>query len=243
MSAQMFVEAGADEIQHMNFIVLNFLFDEIKDTRGTTRFTAVAEHARELGPDNVKVQEFIRFLKAHHTVLDPTMSIFESLFSGNPAAVSPGLETIVPRFPPQVRRSMLSSALAVPKGKEAAYQEAFPSMLRLLKMLYDAGITIIPGTDSLSGYTLLHELELYARAGIAPAQVLRMATLTSAQVVGVDRERGTIAPGKLADMILIDGDPTAHIEDIHKTTIVIKGGYIYRPAQIETALGIAPRGK
>lgn len=243
MSAQMFVEAGADEIQHMNFIVLNFLFDQVKDTRGTTRFTAVGEHARELGPDNVKVQEFVRFLKAHHTVLDPTMSIFESFFSGDPAAVSPGLETIVPRFPPQVRRGLLSSAVPVPKGKEAAYKEAFPSMLRLLKMLDDAGITIIPGTDALSGYTLLHELELYARAGIPPARVLRMATLTSAQVVGLDRERGTIAPGKLADMILIDGDPTVHIEDIHKTAIVIKGGHIFRPAQIETALGIAPRDK
>jgi imidazolonepropionase-like amidohydrolase len=242
MSAQMFVEAGADEIQHMNFIVLNFVFDQIKDTRGTTRFTAVAEHAHELGPDNVKVQEFIRFLKAHHTVLDPTMSIFESFFSGNPAAPPPGLESIVPRFPAQVRRSQLSGALSVPKGKEAAYKEAFPSMLRLLKMINDAGITIVPGTDALSGYTLLHELELYARAGIPPAQVLRMATLTSAQVIGVDRERGTIAPGKLADMILIDGDPTAHIEDIHKTAIVIKGGQIYRPAQIEAALGIAPRG-
>src|SRR5712672_1051139 len=45
MSAQMFVEEGADEIQHMNVIVLNFLFDTVKDTRGTTRFTAVAQHA------------------------------------------------------------------------------------------------------------------------------------------------------------------------------------------------------
>ncbi|MEA3178894.1 MAG: hypothetical protein QOI59_2417 [Gammaproteobacteria bacterium] len=242
MSAQMFVEAGADEIQHMNFIVLNFLFDQIKDTRGTTRFTAVGEHAHELGPDNVKVQEFIRFLKAHHTVLDPTMGIFESFFSGDPAAPPPGLEKIVPRFPAQVRRGQLSGALSVPKGQEAAYKEAFPSMLRLLKMLNDAGITIVPGTDSLSGYMLLHELELYARAGIAPAQVLRMATLTSAQVVGVDRERGTIAPGKWADMILIDGDPTMHIEDVHKATIVMKGGHIYHPAQIEAALGIAPRG-
>ena len=240
MSAQMFVDAGADEIQHMNFIVLNFLFDQIKDTRGTTRFTAVGEHAHELGPDNVKVQEFIRFLKAHHTVLDPTMSIFESMLCGDPTATTRGLEAIVPRFPPQVRRTMLSGALSVPKGKETAYREAFPSMLRLLKMLNDAGVTLIPGTDALSGYTLLHELELYARAGIPPAQVLRMATLTSAQVIGVDRERGTIAPGKLADMVLIDGDPTVHIEDIHKTAIVIKGGHIYDPAQIEAALGIAP---
>jgi len=242
MSARMFVEAGADEIQHLNFIVLNFLFDQIKDTRGTTRFTAVGEHAHELGPDNPKVQEFVRFLKAHHTVLDPTMSIFEGMLSGNPAAPPPGLEKIVPRFPAQVRRNQLSGALSVPKDQEAAYKEAFPSMLRLLKMIHDAGITIVPGTDALSGYTLLHELELYARAGIPPAQVLRMATLTSAEVVGADRERGVIAAGKRADMILIDGDPTVHIGDLHKATIVIKDGHVFHPAQIEKALGITPGG-
>jgi hypothetical protein len=236
----MFVEAGADEIQHLNFIVLNFLFDQIKDTRGTTRFTAIGEHAYALGPDNPEVQEFVRFLKAHHTVLDPTMSIFEGLLAGDPAQPPPGLGKIVARFPAQVRRSQLSGALPVPKGREAAYKEAFPSMLRLLKMFHDAGITIVPGTDALSGYTLLHELELYVRAGIPPAQVLRMATLTSAQVVGADRERGTIAAGKRADMILIDGDPATRIEDMHKATIVIKDGHVFHPAQIEQAMGIAP---
>src|SRR3984893_9543919 len=241
MSAQLFVEAGADEIQHLNFIVLNFLFDTVKDTRGTTRFTAVAQHAGELGPDNPKVQEMIAFLKGHHTVLDPTMGVFESLFYGDPAAVTPGLAAIVPRFPPQIRRTMLSGALAPPKGQEASYREAFPAMLRLLKALNDAGITIIPGNDALSGYSLLHELELYVRAGIPAAQVLRMATLTSAQVIGADRERGTIAAGKSADMILIDGDPTAHIEDVHKIAVVIKGGHVFDPAQIEAALGITPR--
>jgi len=241
MSARMFVDAGADEIQHLNFIVLNFLFDSVKDTRGTTRFTAVAEHAHEFGPDNPKVKEFIGFLKSHHTVLDPTVGIFESMFSGDPAAVTPGLQTVVPRFPPQIRRAMLSGALTPPQGQEAGYKEALPTMLRLLKAINDAGITIIPGTDALAGYSLIHELELYARAGIAPKQVLRMATLTSAQVVGADKDRGTIAPGKLADMILIDGDPTAHIEDLRRIAVVIKGGRTYDPAKIEAALGIAPR--
>jgi imidazolonepropionase-like amidohydrolase len=240
MSAQMFVEAGADEIQHMNFIVLNFLFDSVQDTRGRTRFTAVGEHAHELGPDNPQVQEFVAFLKSHHTVLDPTMGVFQALFSGDPSAVTPGLEAIVPRFPPQVRRSMLSGAYAPPPGQEAAYHEAFPSMLRLLKALHEAGVTIIPGTDALSGYSLLHELELYAQAGIPPKEVLRMATLTSAQVVGADKERGVIAPGKLADLILINGDPSARMEDVHKITTVIKGGHVYDPAQIEASLGIAP---
>ena len=241
MSAQQFVEAGADEIQHLNFIVLNFLADTVKETRNMQRFTAVAEHARELGPDDPRVQQFIAFLQRHHTVLDPTMNAFEALFYGDAAAITPGLEAIVPRFPSQVRRQMVSGALAVPKGQEAAYREAFPAMQRLLKALHDAGITIIPGTDALAGYSLQHELELYERAGIPAPQVLRMATLTSARVIGVDGERGTIAAGKLADLILVNGDPSVRIADLHAVTVVIKGGKVFDPSKIEQALGIAPK--
>jgi imidazolonepropionase-like amidohydrolase len=188
------------------------------------------------------VRDFISFLGQHHTVLDPTISIFEGLFCGNPAAITPGLEEIVPRFPPQVRRAMLSGALEVPPDKQSAYHEAFPAMLRLLKAIHDAGVTIIPGTDALAGYTLHHELELYAEAGIAPAEILRMATWTPALVMGVNNDRGVIAPGKLADMILVDGDPTKNIRDINNITTVIKGGKVYDPTAIEKALGIAPRG-
>jgi len=241
MSAQQFVEAGADEIQHLNFILLNFLLDKVPDTRGMGRFTAVAEHASELGPDNPQVRQFIDFLAAHHTVLDPTMNVFEGLFCGNPAAIEPGLEGIAPRLPAQVRRNTLSGALPVPPGSQERYQQAFPQMLRLLKALYDAGVTIIPGTDSFAGYALHHELELYVRAGIPPAEVLRLATLTSAHVIGVDAQRGLIAPGKLADMILIDGDPTLRITDLDNVTDVFKGGRRYDPTAIEAALGIAPR--
>jgi Amidohydrolase family len=241
MSARQFVEGGADEIQHLNFIVLNFLFPEVKETRNRDRFTKVAERAREFIPDKPEVRDFINFLGQHHTVLDPTISIFESLFCGDPSAITPGLEEIVPRFPPQVRRAMLSGALEVPREKESAYHEAFPAMLRLLKAIHDAGVTIIPGTDALAGYTLHHELELYTRAGIAPAEVLRMATWTPALVMGVNKDRGVIAPGKLADMILVDGDPTKNIRDINRITTVIKGGKVYDPTAIEKALGITPR--
>jgi imidazolonepropionase-like amidohydrolase len=136
---------------------------------------------------------------------------------------------------------MLSGALEVPKDKEAAYREAYPTMLRLLKALYDAGITIIPGTDGLAGYMLHHELELYVRAGIAPTEVLRMATLTPALVMGVNKDRSVIAAGKLADIVLIDGNPAQNIGDTNKITTVIKGGKIYDTAAIEKALGIAPR--
>ena len=243
MSAEQFVAAGADEIQHLNFIVLDFLWPTVQETRNMNRFTAVAAHARDFPPDKPQVRDFIAYLARHHTVLDPTLNVFESQFCGDPAAVTPGLEAVAPRMPPQVRRGLLSGALAVPAGEEGAYREALPAMLALLKALHNAGVTIIPGTDSMPGYELHHELELYARAGIPPAEVLRMATLTSATVIGVNGERGVIAPGKLADLILVDGDPSVRIADIDRIDMVMKGGNPYDPARIEASLGITPPGR
>jgi hypothetical protein len=243
MSAEQFVAAGADEIQHLNFIELDFLWPAVQETRNMNRFTAVAAHAREFPPDKPPARDFIAYLARHHTVLDPTMNVFEALFCGDPAAVTPGLEAVAPRMPPQVRRGLLSGALVPPHGEEAAYREALPAMLTLLKALHDAGVTIIPGTDSMPGYEQHHELELYARAGIPPPEVLRMATLTSALVVGANGERGVIAPGKLADLVLIDGDPSVRIADIDRIDLVMKGGRIYDPARIEAALGITPGEK
>jgi imidazolonepropionase-like amidohydrolase len=90
---------------------------------------------------------------------------------------------------------------------------------------------------------LHHELELYVEAGIAPAEALRIATLTPALVMGVTGNRGAIQAGKYADMVLVDGDPTKDISDIRNVTTVLKGGRVYDPAAIEKALGIAPRAR
>ena len=240
MSARQFIEAGADEIQHFNYVELNFLYPQVKETTLLSeRFIKVAEHAREFTPNEPQVSDFIAFLKRHHSALDPTMGLLEARLSGIPNQVTPGLEDMISRFPPQVRKALMGGAYEIPRGWEVAYREAIPAMLKLLKALYDAGVTIVPGTDALAGYMLHHELELYVRAGIAPAETLRMATLTSAQVMGVDRDLGVIAAGKYADLILIDGDPTRDIGDLKKVTMVIKGGKVFDPRAIEAALGIA----
>ena len=68
-----------------------------------------------------------------------------------------------------------------------------------------------------------------------------MATWTPTLVMGVNKDCGVIAAGKLADMILVDGDPTKNIRDLRRLTTVIKGGKVYDPAAIEKALGITPR--
>jgi imidazolonepropionase-like amidohydrolase len=85
------------------------------------------------------------------------------------------------------------------------------------------------------------DLVLCARinqSGIDAPEVLRMATLAAAQVMKRDNELGSIAPGKLADMILVNGNPTTNISDIRKVDTVIKGGTVMYPKELYSALGI-----
>jgi len=108
----------------------------------------------------------------------------------------------------------------------------------MVKKLYDNRITVVAGTDLNNGYALHRELEIYNEAGIPAAEVLRMATLTAAQIMKRDDELGSVAPGKLADLILVNGDPTANISDIRKIDTVIKGGAVMYPAEPYLAVGI-----
>jgi hypothetical protein len=240
MTAQQFVEAGADEIQHINMVFLNFFFDEVKDTRTPARFIAVAERGATLDVNSERVRSFVRLLKDRNVVLDPTLAVFESLFNDRPGQVAPGYAAIADRLPPQVRRGFLVGGLPVPEGKDARYRESQLATLRMTKLLYDSGITIVPGTDGLPGFTLHRELELYAKAGISAPDVLRLATLGAARVAKRDQELGSITPGKLADMVLVEGDPARRIGDIRRPSVVIKDGAFYEPAALYKALGIKP---
>jgi imidazolonepropionase-like amidohydrolase len=113
-------------------------------------------------------------------------------------------------------------------------------MLKMLKAFHDAGIPIVAGTDSLAGFSLHRELELYAAAGIPAPKVLQLATLGAARVMKRDQELGSIAPGKLADVILVEGDPAARISDIYKVRTVIKDGVVYQVSDLDRALGVKP---
>ena len=111
----------------------------------------------------------------------------------------------------------------------------------MIKKLYDAGVPIVPGTDSLAGFGLHRELELYVEAGIPPAKVLQLATLGSARVMNRQAQLGSIAPGKLADLILIDGNPDANISDIRNVRTVFKDGKMFSSAEIYEAIGISQK--
>ena len=134
----------------------------------------------------------------------------------------------------------MSSALTPPAGMEQRYQQSFQKMMALIAMMYRAGIPIEDGTDSMAGFSLHRELELDVQLGIPANKVLQNATLNAARIMRLDADLGSIASGKLADLTLVDGDPTTNISDIRKTALVLKDGVLYRPAELYAALGVAP---
>jgi imidazolonepropionase-like amidohydrolase len=103
-----------------------------------------------------------------------------------------------------------------------------------------AGVPFVAGTDALPGFMLARELELYVEAGVPAPEVLRIATLDAARLAGLESELGSIAPGKLADMILVDGDPSRNVGDVRRLQLVIKGGALFDPDALCRALGIQP---
>ncbi len=240
MTAQQFIEDGADEIQHMNFIFLNFLFDTVKDTRGRARFTEVAAHAADIDPSSQRVQDFIHVMQQHKTVLDPTLAIFEGMFTDRPGTMSVCYAAVAERMPAQIRRQFFYGGIEVPEGMDQRYRDSFQQMLKMEKALYDAGIRIVAGTDGLAGFTLQRELEVYVQAGIPAPKVLQLDTLGAARIMKRDQELGSISPGKLADLILVDGDPSKNVSDIRKVVTTVKGGVVYHNAELYQALGVKP---
>ncbi|MFL6197078.1 MAG: amidohydrolase family protein [Thermoanaerobaculia bacterium] len=237
MKAEDAVRAGFDEIQHVNFLVLNFLDPKI-DTRTPARFSEVAEHAAELDLKSPEVQRFIGLLKLRGTVSDPTLVAFEDMFTARPGEVAPSLAAVADRMPPQVQRGLYGGGLNPPADKVQLYQDSYRRMIELVGALYDAGVTIVAGTDALAGFSYHRELELYAEAGIPAPEILRIATIGAARVMKRDKELGSIAPGKLADVVLVDGDPAGRIQDIRRVVLTVKDGVMFEPTALYGAIGI-----
>ncbi|HEX7807161.1 MAG TPA: amidohydrolase family protein, partial [Thermoanaerobaculia bacterium] len=208
------------------------------DTRTPARFTEVAKRAADLDLQSADVQAFIAKLRDRGIVVDPTLAIFEKLFASRPGEVASGYVTVIDRLPPQVRRNYLTGGLAVPDGMDAQYRASFQKMLDLVAELHRKGVKVVAGTDALAGFSLHRELELYVKAGIPTADVLRLATLTPAEILKRDKDLGTIEPGKLADFIVIDGNPLENISDVRKAVTVVKGGRWYDVRAVYAELGV-----
>lgn len=240
MTATEFVRAGADEIQHINFIILNFFADKAKDTRTPDRFKVPGQYAATLDLDSAPVHDFIALLKAHHTTLDVTLVAFEGMFTGRPGTVSSDFAPVVDRLPVQLRRQALDGGLPVTAENDQRYRDSYAAMLKMTRTLFDAGIPILVGTDAMAGVMLHRELELEVKAGIPPARALQNATWIAASVLKQQSTVGSIAAGKRADLLLVEGNPVTNISDIRRGRLVVAGGTVFDPAAVYAAVGIGP---
>lgn len=240
MTASQVVKLGFDEVQHANFLLLNFM-DSVKDTRTMARFKAVGAAGKDLDLQSPRVREFVQLFKEHGTSIDPTLTTFEGMFTARPGQLDPNQAPIADRMPAQVQRSFYAGGMPVPEGMDQRYRDAFGEMKGIVKAMYDAGVPIVPGTDNGPvGFQLLRELELYVQAGIPAPQVLRLATLGAATVMHHEKDRGSIAVGKVADAVLVDGDPTVNISNARKTVMVVKDGVRFDPKEIYAKVGVRP---
>ena len=240
LRAQDALDAGYDEIQHINQVLLNFLVEDTTDTRTLERFYLPAKRIADMNFDAKPVQDLIARLSRDQIAIDPTLTAFDFI-RHRAGQMSPAYAAVAEHMPPDVLRGFRVAEFDIPDdATHARYNKSYDKMVEFVGRMYKAGVPILAGTDGFAGFTLQRELELYVKAGMTPAQALQIATWTGAKYARVLEDRGSIAVGKRADLVLVDGDPTADIADIRKIALVIKNGTAYYPSDVYESLGIKP---
>jgi imidazolonepropionase-like amidohydrolase len=240
MLAEDAVRQGFDEIQHVNFLFLNFMPDVVAQTQTPVRLTAPAERAGTIDLTSAPVQAFIALLKERGTVSDPTVAIFyDDACHRNGELATSGFAEIADWLPPQVKRGLLSAALPVAPGKDAAYRASGDAYLKMVALLHENGVPIVAGTDDvLPGFDTIRELELYVKAGLSPAAALQAATIVPARVMKMDASLGSLEAGKVADLIIVDGNPLDDISQLRRVETTIKGGVLYDSRALYASAGV-----
>jgi imidazolonepropionase-like amidohydrolase len=169
---------------------------------------------------------FARLVKDHHAFVIPTLTVFESLSAGSAKRWwerEPGLSA---RLTPTMKNTL---SIRLPPWPDIHLQYAEQAVARL----HDAGIPLLAGTDSpgpgmAHGASLHRELELLVQSGLSPPEALTAATFAPAQQFGL-HDRGRVAVGLRADLVLVEGDPTADIQALHNIEGIWKLGERHFP--------------
>ncbi|GGZ43466.1 amidohydrolase family protein [Asticcacaulis endophyticus] len=231
---------GYDEITHINQLVLGWLLKDGEDTRTPLRLTALAR-AATLDLNSAPVQASVATMKAQGMGLDTTAVIVERLMLSRAGKVNPADAWYLKNMPIGYQRYRKRTYVPLKDAAEdASYFTAFDKLVDIMKMLHDNGIQLLPGTDDTLGFSVKRELELYVKAGMTPAEALKVGTYDMEVYLGRDQQLGTIERGKLADFFLVKGDPTQDLSALRETRMVLKGGFVYFPNEIYDALGITP---
>lgn len=229
-------ELGIDNLEH-GLIVDTEFFPGKKPDECPSAQQNLAEMAKHLDMESEKVQTMIRNLVAHHVAVTSTLAIFETSVPNRPA-----LETLTntqAALTDKAWAAYLETRAAVAQGRSTFdFGVLLQKEMQFERDFVKAGGLLMAGCDPtgyggvLPGFGDQREVELLVEAGFTPVEAIHIATQNGAKFLGEDSQIGTIAAGKAADIVLINGNPAAVIKDIRKVDTVFKDGAGYDPNKL-----------
>ena len=222
-------DLGIDDLEHGFFVATDFVKDKQPDVcPGQNAMTALGA----VDPKSPEFTSLVQYLIAHHVAVTSTQTVFETVTPGQP--VPPGLDVLDPvlktQFDQQYARVQQNTTS--PFGKLLALDRAMEVAF------FHAGGLLLAGTDPtgaggvIPGYSDQREAELLVESGLTPLEAIKVCTLNGATYLGRADRIGSIAVGKQADLVVVEGNPAATIADIAHVTLVFKQGVGYDPAKL-----------
>lgn len=189
--------------------------------------------------DEAKANDLIQLLVKNNVALTPT---FRATYAGFPRdwdkfaledrrffdTADPAL---LAYYPPERIETTMAIYRGRPGGTGAVRErrlQGYRNALRFHKMFADAGGRVVPGANTnptrVPGNSLIHEMLIFVEAGITPMQIIQGATKWSAEMIDRGRDLGTVEPGKLADIVIVNADPLQNVENLRQVDTVIFNG-------------------
>ena len=222
MNAIQGIEDGMDQINHVEYLTK----------------VMVDPKSQTIDPDAPNVKNVIKLLLERHIVVDDTLALMELILHPLDRPIST-FEPGILKVAPELKEGLETMGAPAPKAEQSA--ATFRAMMATVRVLHQAGVPIVSGTDqTVPGFSLDREIELHVQAGFTPMEAIQSATVVAAQAMGMEKESGTIEAGKRADVILVDGNPLENISDIRKVSAVFAAGKMYQPAALWSAVGFKP---
>ena len=221
---------GIDNLEHGFLASSDFVADKKPDECPAGQ--KVTQTVNALDPESSEFKALAAELIRRNVAITSTLTVFETFTPGRP--MPPGIEVLIP----QMRESYERQYAAVSKMTQSPYTTLFPKAMALEHAFAKAGGTLLVGTDPtggggvIPGFSNQRAVELLVEEGFTPEEAIKIATLNGATYLGRAGRVGSIAMGKQADLVIIDGNPAANIADIRKVELVFKQGVGYDPAKL-----------